>query len=155
MQGSVKQKILSDWQFGAALAAAPFAWGVMAWTFPPGFHIDRALSEPGLFLMLAIIYPVLEEMVFRGALQGWLRERSWGLRRFGLLTIANMLTSVVFTSLHFFAHPPLAAMLVFAPSLIFGYFRDRTDGDQMYGLGAPIALHCWYNTGYFIIFGIA
>jgi len=122
----------------------------MAYLSPPGFQVGEALSKSGPLLMLAIIYPVLEEMVFRGALQGWMRKRSWGLRQFGPLTTANMLTSFVFTSFHFLAHPPIAAAMVFAPSLIFGYFRDRT-----HGLGTPIALHCWYNTGYFLIFGMA
>jgi len=143
-----------DVQFGVALVAAPVVWGAMAWMFPPGFQAGEALSEPGRFLMLVVVYPMLEEMVFRGVLQGRLRESLWGLRRFGPLSLANVLTSVVFTLLHFFAHPPLASMLVFAPSLVFGYFRDYTEGDRTHGLGAPVILHCWYNTGYFLVFGI-
>jgi len=143
-----------DAQFGAALMAAPLVWGVMAWMFPLGFQAGRALFEPGPFLLLAGVYPVLEELVFRGGLQGRLREISWGARRFGPLSLANVLTSIVFTALHFFVHPPLAAALVFAPSLVFGYFRDRTNGDRTHGLGAPVVLHCWYNAGYFLIFGI-
>jgi len=145
----------SNAQFGAALVAAPIVWGVMAWLLSPGFQVSKALSEPGLFLMLAVVYPVLEEVVFRGILQGRLRRYAWGLHRFGPLSAANMLTSLVFTGLHFFEHPPHMALLVFAPSLVFGYFRDRTGGDRTHGLGAPVALHCWYNTGYFLIFGAA
>jgi len=143
-----------DMQFGAVLVAAPVVWGVMAWMLPSGFQADEALSKPGHFLMLAGGYPVLEEIVFRGVLQGYLRRSSWGMHRMGPLTIANILSSFVFTSLHFLSHPPLAAMLVFAPSLVFGYFRDRTDEDRTHGMGAPVILHVWYNTGYFLIFGI-
>lgn len=143
-----------DARFVAALAAAPVVWGVMIWVLPSGFQVGAVLAEPVRFLLLAGVYPVLEEIVFRGGLQGRLRECSWGLNRIGPLSFANVLTSVAFTLLHFLAHPPLAAALVFAPSLIFGYFRDRTNGDRMHGLGAPIALHCWYNAGYFLIFGV-
>jgi len=144
-----------DAQFGTALVAAPVAWGVMAWMFPSGFHTGQALSEPARLLTLALVYPVLEEMVFRGLLQGRLRESSWGLRQFGPLSLPNVLTSVVFTVLHFFVHPPLAAVLVLAPSLVFGYFRDRYDEHRILRIGAPIALHVWYNFGYYLLFGMA
>lgn len=152
MHDATNQKLLSDWKFGAALMAAPVAWGVMAWMFPPGLHAGWVLSDPGRFLVLAGIYPVLEEVVFRGMFQGYLRRRSWGLHQFGPITIANVLASLIFTAFHFTGHPPLAAALVIAPSLIFGYFRDRTDEDRTHGLGAPVVLHCWYNTGYFMFF---
>jgi len=170
MTGGAKQKLLRDWQLWAAIIAAPVVWGVMAWVFPSGGHAGWVLSDPGRYMMLALIYPVLEEVVFRGMLQGCLRRRSWGLQRFGPLTVANVLTSLIFTALHFITHPPLAAALVFIPSLVFGYFRDRTSGDRTVedgtvvdrisvdrtdGLGVPVILHCWYNAGYFLFFAVA
>jgi len=49
----------------------------------------------------------------------------------------------VFTGLHFIYQPPLWAALVLFPSLVFGFFKDRTRG-----LAAPIILHSFYNAGF-------
>lgn len=51
-------------------------------------------------------------------------------------------------ALHFLYRPLPWAALVFVPSLIFGYFKDK-----YHGLSAPIQLHIFYNTGYYWIFG--
>ena len=61
---------------------------------------------------------------------------------------ANLLTSLLFTALHFINHAPLWAAAVFFPSLVFGFFKDRTGK-----LAAPIILHVFYNSGYFWLFG--
>ncbi len=98
------------------------------------------------FLYPALIYPVVEELVFRGVIQEWIQQKLPGLA-IGVISIANLTTSVLFTALHFINHPPLWAASVFIPSLIFGYFKDRTGG-----LGAPIALHMFYNSGYVLLF---
>jgi membrane protease YdiL (CAAX protease family) len=147
----LKDKPTSLWrdvQLGAAILAAPIAWGVLIWWQPPAWQPSWPLSDPGRFLMLVAVYPVLEEIVFRGALQGWLRKFVWGKNGIGPITAANMVTTIVFTALHGLMHPPLMAALVLAPSLIFGYFRDRDSR-----LTIPIALHCFYNTGYFWLYG--
>ena len=57
------------------------------------------------------------------------------------------LVSLVFTGLHFINHPPAWAASVLIPSLIFGFFRDRTGR-----LLAPILLHVFYNSGFIWIF---
>lgn len=96
--------------------------------------------------MLALLYPVLEEIVFRGLIQEQLHA-VLSARTFGALSVANLLTSLLFTGLHFLSHPPLWAALVFFPSLIFGYFKDRHRSLQ-----APILLHVFYNTGFLWLF---
>ena len=60
----------------------------------------------------------------------------------------GVLTSLLFTALHFINHAPLWAAAVFFPSLVFGFFKDRTGK-----LAAPIILHVFYNSGYFWLFG--
>ncbi len=45
------------------------------------------------------------------------------------------------------SHGPLWAALVFFPSLVFGFFKDRTKH-----LVAPVILHVFYNAGYFWLF---
>ena len=136
----------------AAVLAAPVVWAVLA-AWQPDAVRWGALAEDGWrgawrLLVLAGLYPVAEEALFRGLVQGWLLDRPWGRLHRGPLSLANGLTSVLFAALHLFTHPPLAAALVFFPSLVFGVARERTGG-----LAWPIGLHGWYNAGWFWIFG--
>ncbi|MGB1581275.1 MAG: JDVT-CTERM system glutamic-type intramembrane protease MrtJ [Nevskiales bacterium] len=138
-----------DWQWWLALAAGPLA--CLAFVAAglqlrgPGWITQAGLT----FFLLALLYPLLEEIVFRGLIQDSLNERlaRW---RFRLLSKANLVTSLLFTALHFFSHPPLWAASVFIPSLVFGHFRERHNS-----LISPIVLHAFYNSVYFALFGIA
>jgi membrane protease YdiL (CAAX protease family) len=137
-----------DRPFWLALLAGPLAWlALYAWS-PVTVQWDKPWQHPEWFLQLALLYPLLEEIAFRGLLQELLRD---GLPRAscGPLTAANLLTSVLFSAAHFFYHPPLAAALVFFPSLVFGYFKERSGG-----LPAPVILHAFYNAGYLWLFAI-
>lgn len=138
---------LRDPQLWAAVAAAPLVWAAGWVWFAPATDWAWPLRQPRDLLYLGVLYPVIEELLFRGVLQGGLRKHPIMCRTRGGLTQANLLTSAIFTALHFFAHPPLAALAVFVPSLVFGHFRDR-HGD----LRAPLALHMYYNIGYFWLF---
>jgi uncharacterized protein len=132
--------------FFAAAGAALLYW-LTLWTLrSPQPDLAWPLQTPLRFLYPALLYPVVEELVFRGFVQEQLHLRlaPW---RLGPFSHANILTSVLFTALHFINHPPLWAAAVFVPSLVFGLFRDRTGG-----LAAPIALHVFYNSGYFWLF---
>ncbi|HQU15907.1 MAG: JDVT-CTERM system glutamic-type intramembrane protease MrtJ [Gammaproteobacteria bacterium] len=135
-----------DRQRVAAFAAGPLFWLLLlAW----GARVDDLswpLRSPVAFALPVFVFPALEEFVFRGGLQEWLRSRLGG-AGLGGLSAANLLTSVVFAALHGFAHPPLWAALIFFPSLVFGYFMDR---DRR--LAVPIALHVFYNLGYYWLF---
>jgi membrane protease YdiL (CAAX protease family) len=131
-----------DWLLGAAFLAAPFYWWILATFFGSVADVEEPKADPKRLLMLILVYPVLEEIVFRGALQTWLRRQTWGLRQRHEVTTANLLTSIVFTAAHFVRRPTLWSAGVIFPSLVFGFFRDR------YGtLYAPIALHIFYNSG--------
>lgn len=132
--------------FFAALAAGPLVCLLLA--LLPGIALTAGMPPPGwLALVLSVlVYPVLEEIVFRGGLQPWLADHSAA--RLGPLTLANGVTTAVFTALHFIYHPPLWALGVLIPSLVFGYFRERHNS-----VGAPIALHIAYNAAYFFMLG--
>ena len=135
-----------DRQFIAALAAGFGFWIALRWITPDGGSSELSLS---VLLSLCLNQPALEELIFRGVLQGELLRQPWGLvKRFGL-SGANILTSLVFTGLHLFTHPPLWALGVFIPSLLFGHFRERHNS-----LYPPLALHIYYNTGYFLTTGL-
>ncbi len=97
---------------------------------------------------MTLVYPVLEEIVFRGGLQPWLRRHPRAAANWHGVSVANIATSVVFAATHLLRHPPGWATAMFLPSLVFGYFRDRHDS-----LKGPIALHVFYNMGYFWLFG--
>jgi membrane protease YdiL (CAAX protease family) len=136
-----------DGFFWLAVMAGPFCWLVLflllrpaspQWTWP--------LAAPADYLLPVLFYPVLEEIVFRGLLQE-LAQEYISRQTLGPISLANLLTSLVFTGFHFLNHAPLWAALVFFPSLVFGFFKDR------YGtLTSPILLHGFYNAGFLLIF---
>lgn len=124
--------------------AAPLFWGLWWLTHQSGIDWLRPLNVPIDFLRIAVLYPVFEEIVFRGALQGSIYRRPWGKRRRVGISMANLLTSFLFAALHVALRPSLMAAAVFVPSLVFGHFRERYDS-----LGPPILLHMYYNLGTF------
>lgn len=140
--------ILRDFHFWMAVGAAILFWFVFAAIVRPSPDWFWPLNQFRQFLYLAVLYPVVEEIIFRGYLQGFLRRWRYGTREFVGITSANLITSLLFTVLHFVNHPPLAAAGVLVPSLIFGYFRDRHDN-----IYAAVILHMFYNLGYFWLFG--
>jgi CAAX protease family protein len=135
-----------DVLFYAAIAAALTYWLALFLITRPQPNLAWPLREPLVFIYPALLYPIVEELVFRGLLQD-LAHRHLKAWRLGPLTHANILTSLVFTALHFVNHPPLWAAAVLVPSLLFGFFKDRSGG-----LAAPILLHVFYNSGYFWLF---
>src|SRR5690606_32736811 len=112
-----------DWQLWAAHGAALIFWLVWYFYTEPVFHPAWPRVQPLPFAMLVVVYPLLEETVFRGLLQPAIANRLP--RRWRLLSAANLLTSGIFASLHLFYKPPGWALLTFFPSLVFGYFRER------------------------------
>lgn len=136
-----------DKHFGAAILAAPLFWLALSCFTAPTTNWLHPLSAPVLFLTRTVIYPILEELLFRGALQGILLSRGAGRLRWCGVSAANLVTSLLFVALHLLSHPASWAAATGIPSLIFGHFRERTNS-----LRIPIALHILYNTGYFWIF---
>lgn len=109
-----------------------------------------ALHGLGIWLSCVLWQPALEEATFRGLLQGeLLRRRSTAARWLGI-SAANLIVSVLFVALHFLHHPPLWALSVFAPSLLFGWFRERHRG-----VGAPMGLHILFNLEFFVAAALA
>lgn len=135
--------------FLLALLAGPLVWLALFLMGRPVLWPQLPLQNPGLFLLLVLVYPVLEECVFRGVIQGGLGEVRGGYLRqsFGGISLANLLTSVLFAAMHLISQPPLWAACVFFPSLIYGYFRDRDDH-----IMRSIILHVFYNVGFFALF---
>jgi len=82
------------------------------------FEIVRGLDQIGMsLLLLAVLAPVVEELVFRGLLYGWLAGR-WG------KTVGWIVSSIAFAAAH---TEPAHVVLVFPLGLMFGWLRQRTD----------------------------
>jgi len=116
------------------------------WLF---LYVDRGfqqIEDLKLFLTLILLYPILEEILFRGLIQPTIAKqfsKSWL-----IISQANLITSALFVSLHFISHPPLWALAVIIPSITFGYIQERVNH-----ILAPITLHATYNAGYFLMLG--
>ncbi|MBI3329196.1 MAG: JDVT-CTERM system CAAX-type protease [Nitrospinae bacterium] len=137
-----------DVGFLVGLLASGLFWLIL-WLFAPvQLMVLQQIWSWG-FLSLALWQPLWEEVLFRGVLQGQLWRYSWGRRAWRGITVANGITSALFMLGHFWHHPPLWAIAVLGPSLIFGYVRDR------YASVYPaMVLHAVYNAGYFGLTGI-
>lgn len=128
------------------------ALGPMAWLTMMEFSAFQPLPLQALwslvFLSVALWQPLFEELLFRGAMQGQLLHTRWGRKTWLGLSLANLIVSLLFVLAHLVTHSVSWALLVFAPSLCFGSVRDR------FGSVYPsIALHAFYNAGYFLLTG--
>lgn len=95
-------------------------------------------------LTLVILYPIVEEIFFRGIVQSWIALRVK--KKLSFLSYSNILTSIIFSLMHLFNHAPIWAIASFVPSLVFGYSQERYKTLQ-----APVILHSYYNFGYFFV----
>ena len=126
-----------------------FLIGIIGFLFPfIDLYERESLSRISVhtFFLLIILFPIIEECLFRGVLHSLLLKINLLQNRLLTISFANFLTSILFVLMHFFNHPPLWALLVIVPSIIYGYFRERFNH-----LLPPILLHIWYNFIYFIL----
>jgi membrane protease YdiL (CAAX protease family) len=138
---------LSDPLLYAGFAAAPLFWAVLhGWTDPP-LQPLRFWSDPLAVAVAVVASPLVEEWLFRGRIQGALLKTPQGSCRVAGLSVANLVTALIFTSLHVAVRGEAWAAAVIVPSLVFGLFRDR------YGSIRPsVLLHGFYNAGYLTLF---
>jgi len=137
-----------DWQFAAACAAGPVAWWAMARGGIPIGDPTWAWREPWHFVWLSLLLPVWEEWVFRGWMQPLVAQGIARARWPSPRLLANLATSLAFAAMHLPSHPVAWAAAVVVPSVVFGHFRDRHGH-----VGSAMALHAFYNAGYFLLFG--
>lgn len=136
--------VARDARFVVALALGPVIWlAALALT---GQGRPAAAMDPMRYASLVLAWPLLEEWLFRGTLQPALARTVWGAAAACGITAANVATSALFAAAHLLSHAPTWAIATFAPSLVFGYFRDR------HGNMLPSAvLHVFYNAGWFLL----
>jgi len=121
------------------LVGALFGWALGSRSVQPGS------VTPIILVSLLLWQPVVEELLFRGVLQGTLLRSITGARMIAGLSIANIVTSLAFVAIHFAQHPWIWAIGVIVPSLLFGHYRERA------GSVAPcILMHVIFNAAFFI-----
>ena len=128
----------------AVLGAVP-VWIVLAWMVGPSMFQPRGWAG---WLGLVLLWPLMEELLFRGLLQGQLLRLSQRLgkpRRIGPVTWANALTTLAFVALHLSAQPLAWALAVALPSLVFGHLRER-----FASVWPAVGLHMVYNAGFVV-----
>lgn len=134
-----------DSVFLLLLALGPMVWLSMMGFYafqPPPWH---AIWSPA-FLSVVLWQPLLEELLFRGIVQGYLLQSMGRQKTWIGLSMPNVLTSLLFTLAHLASHSLSWSLLVFVPSLCFGFVRDRFES-----VYPSIVLHAFYNTGYFLL----
>jgi len=103
--------------------------------------LSTLLSDKRSLFFLILFYPIVEELAFRGVIQEFIASKTRQVHTFFHVSLANVLTSILFVLMHFVHHQPLWALMVFVPSLIFGYFKE-----QYQSIYPGIFLHIFYNT---------
>ncbi len=126
----------------AVLLALP-AWLALGLLAGPQLRVTSGLWP---WASLLLVQPVVEELVFRGLLQGQalsLLVRRGSPIKLGPLTLANVLVTAAFVALHLRAQPLAWALAVAVPSLVFGHLRERFNS-----VWPAVALHMLYNAGF-------
>ena len=116
-----------------------------------GFGLDFGSFARSSFRTAAIllIFPVLEEIVFRGLIQDYLSNKITDWDSFLGITWANWLTTLLFCATHLVTRSLLVASLVIVPSLLLGALRDRG-----FSITALAAIHVYWNGGVYLLIGL-
>ncbi len=134
-------------QYGAAILAAPLFVLLYNSIFEhQAFDVELLRFDAKYLFFLIVFYPVVEEFAFRGVIQEYIASKTKQYPSLFYFSVANIVTSLLFVAMHFVHHTSLWAMLVFIPSLIFGYFKE-----QYRHIGASIFLHMFYNACAFFL----
>lgn len=122
--------------WACVLAAPPIAWMLAA----RGHGI--ASGEPVRDIAFLLLWSAGEEVVFRGFVQPQLAANAWmaGHRPLAGISLANLLTSVLFALAHLWQRTPLVALGVLPVSLVLGASLERSGR-----LWVPVAMHGYFN----------
>jgi membrane protease YdiL (CAAX protease family) len=108
-----------------------------------------AMCLPALWhdaLLLIVVAPLLEEIVFRGGIQEPLLRRlspSHGAEPW----VVNVVTAIAFAAAHILTHLSFVSVLTVLPALVIGWLYQRTRR-----LAPCVALHAFFNAVW--LFGV-
>lgn len=133
--------------WGSILLAPVLVFGTWLVTGLPWELRNQPTTRTVLLIILLI--PLCEEIVFRGLLQNELS--SYGRLRRTLMGLSwdNLISSTLFTLVHAVYFENVLMLAIEFPALIFGYFYS-----QYRRLIYPVMLHIWYNTNGLLIYSM-
>lgn len=115
---------------------------LLIWPWVPAWNVGgRSEGLPGL-IVLTVLVPIAEEILFRGFIQGGLMGIAVFRRIVLGISFANWTTSIIFATAHGWQHPLTLLPGYLTVSLVLGYFRERYNGIRV-----PVLLHAYYNLG--------
>ena len=132
----------------AAILVAP-AITLTFWLFAGTPYEPPLPTQTRTLLLVILLVPLCEEIVFRGLLQNELA--SYERLRQTVLGISwdNLITSTFFTLVHVPYFSNAWVLLIQIPALITGFFYSRHRR-----LIYPILLHAWYNTNGLVAYSL-
>ncbi|MBF0182579.1 MAG: JDVT-CTERM system CAAX-type protease [Magnetococcales bacterium] len=137
---------MQDYKYLLALLCAPCGIYLSNLIFPEQATSMQSINHLDMAIQI-IISPVIEELTFRGVLQEGLLAHQPLRAKIPLLKIslANLLTSILFATSHCLARTNMTGLNVFIPSLIFGWCKER-----YVIIISCIIMHSFYNFSYLI-----
>ena len=129
--------------FFVSLGMASPIWLIIFFSASAGLRFPEMGSGISGWLWVVLVFPVFEELAFRGFLMGLLR-RLLPMGGFSFITLNNFVTSILFSIAHFFTRSLVLGLLVFIPSLWLGLIREKTSS-----IALCIAIHVTWNLGFF------
>lgn len=145
MAKQIFKLIWKDKYYWFAVTAALLYWIALSIYSQRVPSFDLIEHDWQKIILFVLLYPLIEEIVFRGLLQSYLQVKIKQ-SPVRVISYANIFTSILFVTLHIFYQPIIWALIVFIPSIVFGYFKEKYNS-----LLPSIFLHSYYNAG-FIIF---
>lgn len=121
----------------AVLAGVVVLWSIH--DRAPAFSSSLTFKWMQLASIL-IWQPLIEELLFRGIIQGQLTKYEWCRQAIFKITSANVVTSILFAGMHMLNNTPIWSLTIFIPSLLLGYFRDTFNS-----VYPSMVLHSIYN----------
>jgi membrane protease YdiL (CAAX protease family) len=128
-----------DAHLALALLLAVPVWIALGLLVGPLMYVPAGWTA---WISFVLVYPALEELVFRGVLQGALLRLTRA-RRAGPVSWANGLVTVAFVAFHLPAQPLGWALAVAVPSLVLGHLRER-----FASVWPAVLAHAVYNAGF-------
>ena len=139
-------RFLRDYSFWVALGVSlPAVYLFFIFVDSAPLYLPHALSWE-MVVIFVIISPVVEEIVFRGGVLPYLLRHIVLNSSYWHISYANIITSLIFCSLHFINQSVISSVAIFIPSLIFGVFYQR-----YHHIAPSIILHSVYNTVFLIV----
>ena len=131
------------------MVGAPVVWAAMAWIFGSGPDYGSFARWSLRAVAILLIFPVLEEIVFRGLIQDYISIKLSTWDEYLGITSANWVTTLLFCLAHLVTRSFIVALLVIVPSLVLGSLRDKG-----FSIKALAAIHVYWNGGVYLLVGI-